>query len=679
MKKSRASRWRAAVLIGVHALIAAHVVQWLVQGVTVSPVEPSESMYTLEAGEINAGFIFFAIAIVSTVVFGRFFCGWGCHVVALQDWCSHLMGKLGVRPKPFRSRLLVWAPVALACYMFAWPTVRREVVLPLVHWTTTEVGVGVLERVSHVPELGRVLRAQRVEMPFWMGQTQAFPGLRNAVMVEDFWATFPPWYVAVPFLLVCGFATVYFLGSKGFCTYGCPYGGIFGPVDRISVGRIVVSDACEGCGHCTATCTSNVRVHQEVRDYGMVVDPGCMKCMDCVSVCPNQALSFKFAAPSILAKPRTKEAKAGRARRPEYDLSMLEEVWVCALGVVLTVCFRGMFDQVPLLMAVAMGGIGAFCAWKLWRLVRTPNVRMQSLQLRSKGAWTWWGRGFAIGTAALLVLGAWSGAVRSQRWWGENLDARILTSQDVVFAKGYIPTPEDASVARRAIAALTRGGSVGESGWGWRLTPALNARVAWLAAVAGDRAKAERHLVEALRIADPSEEVVLGLRSLMGLRSASNEDFIKVLDQAIAARPTADHARIARGYAAFAMGDAEGGFTQFRAVLASPRKADDLALQRAIQAMAQAGRGEEALRALEAILPQRPSSFTLRDVRAGFAMGARDEAGVLRWLREAAALQPGNPVRWRQIQQLYLKRGDGVGAAEAEAMATRAERRLKRG
>ena len=27
---------------------------------------------------------------------------------------------------------------------------------------------------------------------------------------------------------------------------------------------------------------------------GMVVDPGCMKCMDCVSVCPNDALYFGF-------------------------------------------------------------------------------------------------------------------------------------------------------------------------------------------------------------------------------------------------------------------------------------------------------------------------------------------------------------------------------------------------
>jgi hypothetical protein len=71
-------------------------------------------MRTLELGELNAGFVFFALAIVSTAVFGRFFCGWGCHVVALQDLCAWIMKRLGVKPRPFRSRLLLWAPAALA-------------------------------------------------------------------------------------------------------------------------------------------------------------------------------------------------------------------------------------------------------------------------------------------------------------------------------------------------------------------------------------------------------------------------------------------------------------------------------------------------------------------------------------------------------------------------------------
>ena len=63
VRKSKRSKWRAGVLVGVHALVALHVTHYLIAGRTLSPVEPSESMYTLELGYLNAGFIFFAVAL----------------------------------------------------------------------------------------------------------------------------------------------------------------------------------------------------------------------------------------------------------------------------------------------------------------------------------------------------------------------------------------------------------------------------------------------------------------------------------------------------------------------------------------------------------------------------------------------------------------------------------------
>src|SRR5262249_14261986 len=155
---------------------------------------------------------------------------------------------------------------------------------------------------------------------------------------------------------------------KGFCTYGCPYGALFGVADRLAPGRILVSDACEGCGHCTATCTSNVRVHEEVRLYGMVVDPGCMKCLDCVSVCPTQAFRFGFTRPSPLTPPAPRK----------YDYTWPEEVALALVCLVATLAFRGLYDIVPLLMAVGLGGLTACVTLKLWRLLRDPNVRLQN-------------------------------------------------------------------------------------------------------------------------------------------------------------------------------------------------------------------------------------------------------------------------------------------------------------
>src|SRR5688572_30567925 len=264
IRRSRTSRWRAAALIALNVLMIAHVIQWRVMGRTISPIEPSESMYTLQNGFINAGFIFFTLAILGTLIFGRFVCGWGCHVLALQDFCAWLMKKLGVTPKPFRSRLLVFVPLLAGLYMFVWPTAQRFFTKP--------------------------------------PAAPLFPPFTNHLVTSDFWATFPPVAVAIPFLFICGFMTVYFLGQKGFCTYACPYGGFFAVADKVAPMRIRVTDACNQCGHCTATCMANVQVHAEVKEYGMVIDPGCMKHMDCISVCPNDALYLGFGKPAVGVK-----------------------------------------------------------------------------------------------------------------------------------------------------------------------------------------------------------------------------------------------------------------------------------------------------------------------------------------------------------------------------------------
>ena len=258
---STVSRWRALALVTLTVLMIAHVIQWLVMGKTIAPIEPSESMETLQTGALNAGFIFFSLAILATLIFGRFVCGWGCHVVALQDFCAWILKKMNLKPKPFRSRLLIFVPLIVAIYMFIYPTVYKFFVK--------------------------------------LDTEPLFPGFTNHIITTDFWATFPPVAVAIPFLFICGFMTVYFLGQKGFCTYACPYGGFFSLADKVAPGKIRVTDDCEQCGHCTAVCTSNVLVHKEVAEYGMVVDQGCMKCMDCVSVCPNDALYFGFGKPAI--------------------------------------------------------------------------------------------------------------------------------------------------------------------------------------------------------------------------------------------------------------------------------------------------------------------------------------------------------------------------------------------
>ncbi|MEP6920843.1 MAG: 4Fe-4S binding protein [bacterium] len=322
IRKSKTSRWRAAALMVLSLLMIAHFIQWWIMGTTISPIEPSETMYTLQRGAVNAGFIFFALAILATLIFGRFVCGWGCHIVALQDLCAWLLKKIGLVPKPFRSRLLVYVPLIAAVYMFVWPTLARAL------WN---------------PDGGSLI-----------------PEFSNHLVTSNFWDTFPSIAVAIPFLFICGFMTVYFLGAKGFCTYACPYGGFFSLADKVAPGKIRVTDACNQCGHCTATCTSNVLVHAEVKQYGMVIDPGCMKCMDCISVCPNDALYFGFGKPTV-AIPKSEPLKKS------YSLTWPEEIVGAFVFLGSLLAVWDVYQLVPMLMALGTAAITTFLTLRTWR------------------------------------------------------------------------------------------------------------------------------------------------------------------------------------------------------------------------------------------------------------------------------------------------------------------------
>jgi len=520
IRQSRMARRRALVLGAVYVVMAAHVGQWLLTGRTVSPVEPSESMRTLELGQVNAGFLFFLFAIAATAIFGRFFCGWGCHIVALQDLCGWLMKRAGVKPRPFRSRALLWAPAALAFYMFAWPTVNRVVLIPALH--------------ALFPQT-----AEAVTPP------ASFPGFSNHLMTESFWATFPSAAIAVVFLFVCGFAVVLLLGQKGFCTYGCPYGGIFAPVDRWARGRIRVTDACNGCGHCTAICTSNVRVHEEVRDFKMVADPGCMKCMDCVSVCPNDALYYGFGGSAGAA------VRGAKKRAPrKWDLSVGGEIAVAIVFTLALLSYRGLYDRVPLLMAVGIALCVTYLAWTVGRLVSQNAVAVQTLSWKKNGRITAKGV-VGIAAAGLLAgLTIHSAIVKIERASAERIDRAIAVPAEDVFTGNFAaPGSEAAKDAARAAAHYRHADAISGGGWGLLEVSAIGARRAWLALIVGDLNEAESQLRRVL--ARRPEEIGArdGLARVLLLQGRT-DDAIHEWKETIAIAPTnaALHFGLAEAY-----------------------------------------------------------------------------------------------------------------------------------
>jgi tetratricopeptide (TPR) repeat protein/NAD-dependent dihydropyrimidine dehydrogenase PreA subunit len=405
------SKWRAAALGSVYVLFGVHIAHWKLNGSTLAPLELNEVMYTLEAGVVTAGFLLMATLIVATAFVGRFFCSWACHIMALEDLCSWLLGKLRIRTRPVRSRLLFLVPTLALLYMFVWPQFLR------------------IYEGRPPPEL-RIL-----------GDEDGWASF----VTNDFWRNLPdPWIAGLTFA-VCGFAVVYFLGSRSFCLHACPYGAVFAAMDRIAPGRIKLTGNCEQCGICTGVCSSHVRVHEEIARYGKVVDPNCMKDLDCVSACPQKALSFGFTRPAGLDSFRG----TGR-RKTRYDFSVAEELAMAAVFLAVLMVFRGLYNTVPFLMTLGLACIAAYLTVLCLRLAGRPDVRLVPFRLKRAGKLTGSGRVFALSILVLGMFSAHSAYVRYHEALGQRAFDRVslAVQQDT-----SLPTQSHESAVRHLTAA----------------------------------------------------------------------------------------------------------------------------------------------------------------------------------------------------------------------------------
>lgn len=597
---SNRGRWRAVVLILVHVAIVAHILHWKATGSTLTPVEPSEAMKTLELGTVNAGFVLFAALILSTLVFGRFFCGWACHLVALQDLCSWLLGKLGIRPKPFRSRLLVFVPLFAALYMFVWPSVQRI-----------------------------------------FAGGPLMPRLQAHFQTEHFWATFAGPGMASLTLLVCGFLVVLLLGNKGFCTYGCPYGAFFYQADRVAPGKIRVTDACNGCGHCTAICTSNVRVHEEVAKFGMVVDPGCMKCTDCIDVCPNEALYFGFGKPQIAVRPKRTKAV--------YDFSLGEEAGMGLLFLLGFYAFRGLYDAVPFLLALGLSSVGAYFGIHAWRLASRPQQRLQRWQLKAQGKL----RPAGVVFAAVAVL-----------WFGFVLHSVFLQAT-VHEARASLAVAEASKATNPALAEQEARSALEhlQTAQRWSLFDvAGNHRdMGSLMSYLGRDAEAESEYRRALALND-DVPTRYALAKFVRSKGTWQEalDLLKDIESAsggqLVADGSADRIRADAYVGLQRFADAEQAYEAYLSKSGSGDQdaKDALALSRAYRMIGE-GRAKEARAETDAELKSRPShpGFLVAWARAVQAAGELD--GTLQRLLKSPL---SDDDAWVRIAYLYAQKGD---------------------
>jgi tetratricopeptide (TPR) repeat protein/NAD-dependent dihydropyrimidine dehydrogenase PreA subunit len=629
VRRSRMGKRRAWVLVAIHVLVFIRILTWkLGDGEVVGPVEPSEAMYALADGVFNAGAVMLMVSMLSVLILGRFFCGWACHLVALQDGAAWLLHKMGIRPRPLRSRWLVFIPLGAGLFMFGMPLLNR---------------------------LSGFDRS---------GETRGF-------FTDDLWETFPGFWVGLLTFLVCGFGMVYLLGAKGFCTYACPYGGLFGVADRFSPLRIRVNDACKACGHCTAVCTSNVEVAFEVHRYGAVVDPGCMKCLDCVSSCPEGALSLGFGKPAVLTGTRRSGGK-DRRRFPSFGA----EFFVFAVFALSLLLFVGLprrlgdwdlswasnlHGVMPLLFGLGISATNGFLALGVYQALRGRESFFQRWTLRREGKLTSSGRIFLTLAAIYGLFMVALGSFQYSMWKGDYHYGRLDVAQLAGRPEGSTILPEAAADLAAATAAFERAESL-------RIFPDLRpaARLGGLAAaerdfdraedwmqqalsidpdyapswaelaevrrMRGDAAGERRALEKALELA-PRDVDLLWASSRLEQRAQDPEAFLAANRRLLAALPEDDTSRRALilaeiGTVEIRRGQREAGLKALReAVREAPESF--IAQANLASALAEVSETEEALKAYRAGVALRPFDFAFRGAYRAF-LKARGRDAELR-------------------------------------------------
>jgi tetratricopeptide (TPR) repeat protein/ferredoxin len=380
---------------------------------------------------------------------------------------------------------------------------------------------------------------------------------------------------------------VYWLGARAFCQDVCPYGAVFGALDRVAPGRIVARGDCGDCSHCTSVCQSHVRVHQELATFGTVVDPRCLRDLDCVAACPDGKVAFAFTRPPLARA----GAVGGLPRR--YDLTFGEELVLAAAFLASFLALRGLYGVMPFLLAVALAAIVSTMLVIALRVARRGEVRVQKLVLSRAGRVERPGAVFLGLSSVALAFVAHSGWIRWNELAGESAleaaeqarspsQARASTSEarthfercrafglmrslqlDLRIARAA-ELAGDLAAAEATLAALPIAGRAG------RPVALAHARVS---AARGETERARALLAAALSELDDDDRARADgrtfeaqARTLLGTLAANDGDFARArqeLELACAVPSASAYAHYQLGVVCFALGDREAALPAF--------------------------------------------------------------------------------------------------------------------
>ncbi len=89
------------------------------------------------------------------------------------------------------------------------------------------------------------------------------------------------------------FLVVPWTGNRNFCRFLCPWGALFGVINKLGFYKIVADrQACIPCNICEAACDQGIPIKSFIQKHGELNPVDCVGCGRCITECPRGALSF---------------------------------------------------------------------------------------------------------------------------------------------------------------------------------------------------------------------------------------------------------------------------------------------------------------------------------------------------------------------------------------------------
>lgn len=203
------------------------------------------------------------IIIISTLIFGRYFCSWICPMGILNQWISHIMN----RKRPVDDyKINAYRPI------FRFKYYLLTLLLILATFGSLQIGL-----FDPIPFITR---------SFSISLFPAYNFSGGSLYLKQ-----PLFYGGV--LIAFVFITVLFANrfiSRFWCRVICPLGALLGLLSSQSILRIRRDvDKCNDCQKCLRYCHGACDPHTELRVSE------CHICMNCIDDCPENAIHYGLA------------------------------------------------------------------------------------------------------------------------------------------------------------------------------------------------------------------------------------------------------------------------------------------------------------------------------------------------------------------------------------------------